>query len=105
MQELFEKTIFTTGRCTLSIKTPMDKCNNTSGVHLLADGDSMEESEITPRLLHMLAEAYYAGYREATHDATEATRKLLVDSKQHRKPKAKISSCVDHRPPKTLHSS
>lgn len=98
MREVFQKTILTNGRCVLAIVTPMDREQHTSGACLLEDGDSIHESEITPRLLHMLAEAYYAGYKEATHDATEAAKRLLVDSKRYRKPKAKISLCVDYRP-------
>jgi hypothetical protein len=94
MREIFEKTVLTTGRCTLSIITPTDRDDNTSGAQLLEDGDSMIESEITPRLLYMLSEAYYAGYKEAVSDATESTRRLLVDNKNYRKPKAKISSCI-----------
>ncbi len=109
MRETFEKTILTNGRCVLAIKTPWDRDEHTSGAQLNADGDSMDESEITQRLLYMLSEAYYAGYREAVRDATESARRLLVDNKKHRKPIAKISSCVDYRTPHsaepTVHDS
>lgn len=96
MREKFEKTVLTDGKCVLSIVTPMDIDNNTSGAQLLADGDSIDEKDITPQLLYMLAEAYYAGYKEANNDAIESVRKLLVDNKKYRKPKPKISSCIDY---------
>lgn len=94
MREKFYKIIFADGGCVINIVTPSDMDSNTSGSCLCKE--AISQSDITPHLLHMLAESYYAGYQEARVDAIAAIKGLIKDSKQYRKPVAKISMVTDY---------
>lgn len=97
MREIFAVTIQTDGNCHLYIRTPIDRQSETCGAALNGDDFPLEEKEITKRLLHMLAEAYHAGYIEAVDDGVDAIKRLLLESNQHRKPNTKISEKYDNR--------
>lgn len=97
MREIFAITIQTDGNCILLIRTPADRISEISGTQLNDDGVPLKESEITKKLLGMLANAYYAGYEEATEDGTDAVRRLLLETSKHRKPNTKITEKIDYR--------
>jgi len=97
MREIFHRTIFLDGRIGLSICTPDDRAQNTAGTDLLPDGVTLAQKDITPLLLHMLAEAYRAGYLEAVADAAESVRRLIYENSAPRQPAAKISQTLDYR--------
>jgi len=97
MREIFELTIQTDGKCFLSLRTPSNRKENVDGWELNNDDNPLTKSDVTKQLLHMLAEAYYAGYCEANKNAEESISRLLYESKQHRKPNAKITETNDYR--------
>jgi len=97
MREKFKKTIFQNGECTLEILTNSSDQENSVGHYLLDDGDTIPQEMVTPVLLKMLSEAYYAGYSEAVIDGQIAVNRLLYENNAHRKPAPKISQTFDWR--------
>jgi len=97
MREQFSKTIFADGTCGLALRTPTDRENEEAGHYLLPDGATMPQKDVTPLLLHMLAEAYYAGYEEAVYQAGLKVQRLMYENSNPCKPAAKISSILDYR--------
>lgn len=97
MREQFSQTILLDGRIGLEIRTPRDIQEGSAGHDLLPDGVFLEKSAITPLLLHMLAEAYHAGYLAAVDDGQEAIRRLVYENRAHRKPAPKITDTLDYR--------
>lgn len=96
-REKIVKTINIYGTCILEIVTPDDIRNNTAGHPLTIDGEPIEEKEITKNVLHMIAEAYFAGYEEATIDAGHAVSRLLLENNRKKKPLPKITETIDFR--------
>lgn len=97
MRERFVRTIFTNGRVGLALRTPRDIQEESAGHDLLPDGQNLDKAEVTALLLHMLAEAYHAGYKEAVADGAEAVQRLLYESSAQRKPAPRISESTDYR--------
>jgi hypothetical protein len=96
MREIFTLTTQADGKCFLYLSTPSDRQSQICGTQLNSDDNPLAETDVTKQLLSMLAEAYYAGYTESVDDAAEAVKRLLLESKQHRKPNNKISERTDY---------
>lgn len=71
MRAIMVKTIFTTGDCSLTIRSPHHHADNAAGHCLLPDGQTLKESDITNTLLQLISEAYEAGYSAATQDCDD----------------------------------
>lgn len=97
MREIFHRTILSDGRIGLSIDTPKDRAQNNAGTNLLPEGVTLTQKDLTPLLLHMLAEAYHSGYCEAVADAAESVSRLIYENNAPRKPAPKISETLDYR--------
>lgn len=101
MREIFTMEIYTSGACHLYIRTPEHRRQECQGHQVTPENPDTTPActpdQITPQLLQMLANAYYAGYVTAVDDANEAVRRLLLENSAPRKPAAKVSERRDYR--------
>lgn len=91
MKAHFRKHLVSDGMCVLSMQTKQDRETNAFGKLLVPEGTSIAEAELTPLVLHALAEAYAIGYNEALSEAHQSVDRLMLDA-EIRKPSLKIET-------------